>query len=236
METHKVQSLESSNGYCFDEGALQFVTGLNQWLAYLSHFTLSDELHRVQSDQANLFFGRKGQNSVTSRALEIFQVRFPLPDYTCFEYKSFLISNNIPMLLGLNLQRKLYAVTDKDENLPTITFRKVGIKLSLIYKDCHIYYEGSSTGSFLFATVELAWIHRNLGHASAGAVYSALKLAYPIETDATDLIKLHKFTKSCKVCWLYAKQPNRCWAVLPDQCVFNFNVAINVMYIKNRHV
>lgn len=59
------------------------------------------------------------------------------------------------MLLGLSLQRKLYTVSDEDEYLPAITFQKLGHKLLVIYKDGHVYYEGPSTGPYLFATVEL---------------------------------------------------------------------------------
>lgn len=85
MKTHKVQLLEPFNGYCIDEGTSHFVTGLNRCLAYLSHFTLPDELHRAQSVQCKLVFSEKGQNSVTSRTLEIVPIRFPLPDYIYFE-------------------------------------------------------------------------------------------------------------------------------------------------------
>lgn len=78
-----------------------------------------------------------------------------------------------------------------------------------------------------------AQIHQNLGHAPAGAVFSALKRAYPIQTEASDLTKLQDITNFCKSCQLYAKQPSRYRAVLLDQCDFSFDVAIDVMYIYN---
>lgn len=50
------------------------------------------ELHKLNSVQTNLNFGEKGQEYITSRSLEMVNVRFPLPYYTSFEYKSFLIN------------------------------------------------------------------------------------------------------------------------------------------------
>lgn len=74
-------------------------------------------------------------------------------------------------------------------------------------------------------------MHHNLGHAPAGSVYSALRRTYPIEADGSDLEKLQKITKQCKGCQLFSKQPNRYRAVLPDQCVFKYDVVIDVMFI-----
>lgn len=85
----------------------------------------------------------------------------------------------------------------------------------------------------MFRTIELAQIHRIIGHVSAGAIFNALKRACPIVTEASDLSKLQDITKSCKGCQLYVEQPNRYQVVLPNQCVFNFDVAIDVMYIDN---
>lgn len=78
---------------------------------------------------------------------------------------------------------------------------------------------------------ELAKVHQNLGHASAGSVYSALRRACPIKTGASDLDKLCVVTEQCKDCQLFSKQPNRYRPVLPEQCVFNFDVAIDIMLI-----
>lgn len=103
-------------------------------------------------------------------------------------------------------------------------------------EDNHLYYEGPPAGEFLFSSSELAQIHRNLGHAPAGAVYSALRRTYSIETDTSDLTKLQQINEQCKGCQLYSKQPNRYRAVLPYQCVFNFDVALDVMFIYQRPI
>lgn len=75
-------------------------------------------------------------------------------------------------------------------------------------------------------------MHSNLGHACSGTVFSTLKRAYPMETETSDLLKWQDMTQSCKGCQLYSKRPNKYWTVLPDQCVFNFDVVIDVMCIK----
>lgn len=199
MKAHKVPSLELFKRFCLDEGAPHSVTWLRQWLAYLSNFTLLDEVLKLHPVQSHLIFGVKDHNSIKYRALGMVNICFPLPYFTYFSYESFLIYNDIPMLLALmllalNLQRKLQALPDKNEHSPTILLRKFGIELLLVYKDGYIYYEGHSKASFLFTTIELAQIHRNLGHAPAGAVSSALKQAYPIEAEASDLTKLQEVT------------------------------------------
>ena len=88
-------------------------------------------------------------------------------------------------------------------------------------------YEGPTADECLFSVSKLAQIHRNLGHAPAGSVYSALRRSQLIETGCSDLEKLINIGKQCKGCQLFAKQPNRYRAVLPDQCVFNYDVALD---------
>ena len=60
---------------------------------------------------------------------------------------------------------------------------------------------------------------------------SALRRAYPIETGTSDQRKLTEIGEQCKGCQLFSKQLNRYRAVLPDQCVFNYNVAVAVTII-----
>ena len=160
----------------------------------------------------------------------------PLSDINYFDYRSLLIHNDVPMLIGLRTQTKLRALTDKDPQNLSITLRTLDITLPLVVKDQHLYYEGPPKGDYLFSSAELAQVHRNLGHVPAGAVYSALRRAYPIETDATDLEKLKQVVAQCKGCQMYSRQPNRYRAVLPDQCVFNYDVAVDVMFIDKNPI
>lgn len=79
---------------------------------------------------------------------------------------------------------------------------------------------------------ELAQIHRNLGHAPAGSVYSALRRAYQIETNASDLEKLKFINQKCKAGYLYTPKPNRYREVLSDHCVLSFDIVAYVMFIR----
>ena len=133
-------------------------------------------------------------------------------------------------------QTNLRTVTDKDPKNPNATFKALGITIPLTRKLGNLFYEGSSENEYLFSVSELAQVHRNLGHAPAGSVYSALRRAYPIETGASDLRKLTEIGEQCKGCQLFSKQPNRYHAVLPGQCVFNYDVAVDVMFIHRNAI
>jgi hypothetical protein len=163
-------------------------------------------------------------------------MRFPLPGECFFNNYALLINNDVPMLIGLSTQIKLRAITDKDPKLPTANLRSIGVTIPLTFKFGHLYYEDATINECLFSSSEFAKIHGNLGHAPPGAVYSALRRAYPVESGASDLEKLQEISKSCKGCQLYSKQPNRYRAVLPDQCVFNFDVALDVMFIRGQPI
>ena len=77
---------------------------------------------------------------------------------------------------------KLRAVTNKNPELPTVTFKAIGlVTLPPVFKLGHLYYERPPHHEYLFSTNELAQVHRNLGHAPAGSVYNASR-AYPIDT------------------------------------------------------
>lgn len=199
-------------------------------------YHLPSAFHKIYKLSTSITFGGKGEQKVQVKSIGRIVVRVPLPGATYFDFWSLLISNDIPMLLGLSTQTKLRMITDKDPDKPNATFRSVGVTVNLVRKFGHLYYEGSPPFEYLFSSTELAQIHRNLGHAPPGSVYSALRHAYPVETGATDLKKLENITKSCKGCQLYSKQPNRYRAVLPEQCIFNFDVAIDVMFIRGQAI
>ena len=53
---------------------------------------------------------------------------------------------------------------------------------------------------------------------------------------ATDLEKLKQVVAQCKGCQMHSRQPNRYRAVLPEQCVFNYDVAVDVMFIHQQPI
>ena len=218
------------HGLCFDEGAPQSVVGANQLMAYLRSYHLPDCLKKIEPVQTEITFGGKGSNRVQINTIGIVTIRMPLPAFSYFDFKSLLIQNDVPMLLGLCTQTKVHATTTKDPSKPRVNFKTIGVTVPLKFKLGHLYYEPPGTNEYLFSMIELAQIHRNLGHAPPGSVYSTLRRAYPIEAEASDLEKLQAVTKQCNGCQLFSLQPNRYRAVLPDQCVFNYDVALDVMF------
>lgn len=224
------------HGFCFDEGAPQSVTGVNQWFAYLSTYHLPSSYHDIHQLQSTITFGESGKQKVKVSTIGRITIRVPLPGHTFFDYQSLLIHNDVPMLFGLATQTRLHTVTDKHPLHPVAHLNTLNITISLTLKFKHLYYIPHPSLDFLFSSSELAQIHRNLGHAPPGSIYSALRRAYPIETGASDLVKLQEISKSCKACQLNSITPNRYRVVLPEQCVFNFDVALDVMFIRSQPV
>lgn len=84
----------------------------------------------------------------------------------------------------------------------------------------------------IFSSVELVQVFQNLGNAASRPMYNELHHEYSVETGAAGLNKLFHITKRCKACHLFTKQPNRQRVVLIELCAFNFDVIINITFIK----
>ena len=209
------------HGLCLDEGAPHSVVGLLQWFAYLKQIHLPDTHFTVNPTTSDVFFGGNDGNKVSASMLGVVIIRVPITDECYFDYSSLLVENNIPMLIGLSTQQRLQAVTTKSAEENKMQLRAIGVTLQLTFKKNHLYFEFGNTPLYLFSFAELAQVHKNLGHAPSGPVYSALKRAYPIETKPEDLKKLEEITAQCKGCQYKAKEPSRIRAVLPQHCVFN---------------
>lgn len=132
-------------------------------------------------------------------------------------------------MVTYNDTKKLYA---------KLTKVVVTILLTVMFGQLYFQPETAHTSYIdrLFETSELAQAHRDLGHASAESVYSALRRAYSIEAGVSDLENLIETKKQCRGCGIFSKQPYRYRAVYPQQSVFNFDVAIEVMFIPQVHV
>lgn len=144
--------------------------------------------------------------------------------------------NHVPILLGLATQLRLHTVTDKNLQTPTSHIRTKNVTIPLVFKLNHLYSVTLNVNDFLFSSAELAQIHKNLGYAPPGSVYSALRRTYPVETGVSNLQKLQGISKFCKGCQLYSKQSNRYRTILSDRFVFNFDVAIYVMFIRGQPI
>ena len=71
-------------------------------MAYLRSYHLLDCLKKIEPVQTEINFGGKGSNRVQVNAIGIITIRIPLPAFRYFDFKSLLIQNDVPMLLGLS--------------------------------------------------------------------------------------------------------------------------------------
>lgn len=126
------------HGLCFDEGAPHSVTGLNQWMAYLRSYHLPKTFREIDKKKMTIRIGGQGDNKVKVDAIGTVVIRIPLPADTFFDFNSLLISNDVPMLLGLSTQAKLKAITDKGPDHTHVYFKAIGIKLPLKFKFGHL--------------------------------------------------------------------------------------------------
>ena len=86
-------------------------------------------------------FGGTGNNSINASAVRKVIIRIPVPRQSYIDYDSFLVTHNISMLFGLNVQRLLQCVTSKDDTGPeSIDFRTIGLRKHLTFQHGHLYY------------------------------------------------------------------------------------------------
>lgn len=126
----------------------------------------------------------------------------PLPGETFAGYRSLLIPDDLPTLLGLQTQMRLAMVTYRDVASPYAEMKVISIKIPLTLKFFHLFHKADNeegpymdNAEDLFSIAELAQVHRNHEHAPPGPVYRALRSAYTIEAGASDLETLVKVEK-----------------------------------------
>ena len=152
-----LNSKQPFHGLCLDEGAPHSVVGLLQWFAYLKQIHLPDSHFTVHPTTSDVFFGGNDGNKVSASMLGVVIIRVPITDKCYFDYSSFLVENNIPMLLGLSTQQRLQAVTTKSADENKMQLRAIGVTLQLTFKKNHLYYEFGNTPLYLFSFAELVY-------------------------------------------------------------------------------
>ena len=80
--------------------------------------------------------------------------------------------------------------------------------------------------------VKLWRLHRHFGHLSVHRLHQLLERSgYNMELEA-----LHYLTKYCKQCQKHGQSSSRFAFTLKDDLDFNYNVIIDIMYIKSKPV
>lgn len=111
-----------------------------------------------------------------------------------------------------------------------VLFYKIDATLPLKYKLKHLCYEFLDHNQILLSFTELPQAHKIFWHAPPSSVYNVLKHGYPIETSSSGLKKLTEITAQCMACQLKVRGLNRTLVIIPEQCVFNLDVSIEVMF------
>lgn len=221
------------DGICIDHGSTSDVCGLPQYQAYLQRLGYPSKPLKMEPCHHHIRFG--GTEGQRCKAIGIARVRIPVSDCSFLERKFFVVNSNVPMLLGLKSHKELGTITNLNTNPPRLEFPKHGFSLPLSYKHGHLYIQYPDD-ICLFTASELARIHRNLGHPSAKSAYDALQRAYPLNTTIDDYKKLVTISGKCYGCQRFSRKPNRYRATLPDPCVFNQDIVLDVMFIDKRAV
>lgn len=115
-------------------------------------------------------FGRRCKTRASWQSIGTATIRVPLPAHQYYAQRSFLIQNEIPMLLEIETQKKLRTFTDRDPDYPTATFKAIASTVLLAKKFVNPYYKGPKTNDHLFSMSELAQVNRNLEHGSTGSI------------------------------------------------------------------
>lgn len=115
----------------YDEGAPHSVTFIQPWMSYLHTKTVTPHLLTISNHVGSISFGVKGHGKLQHQPIGLVLIIVPLSNGTYFNYRSLLISNDVPMLIGFQTQTRLRALTDKDLNNLSITLRANNINLPL---------------------------------------------------------------------------------------------------------
>jgi hypothetical protein len=76
--------------------------------------------------------------------------------------------------------------------------------------------------------VELRRLHRRFGHPSVARLHKVLQSAgHPVEASAIEAL-----TRVCHQCQLNAPRPARVKFTLHDECEFNYEVIVDIMYLE----
>lgn len=86
-------------------------------------------------------FCDQGYNKIRLHTFGKFKIRVRLHGRSYFDYMSTRISNNMPMLLALATQTFLRAMTEKDLQNYTVTFKRVGIAIPPMFRVENLYYK-----------------------------------------------------------------------------------------------
>lgn len=163
-------------------------------------------------------------------SLGTIMIRIPTPDYTFLLIPVDIVNADVPLLLGLDLldHHNLYA----DNTEKKLVCKKYKWSIPIIRQDGHLYITWKMKQNY-YTRAELHKLHYHFHHPSASKFYNLLRRVKPKSLPPNTLQTLEEITKACTTCQKYSKGPHRFRVSFPpDKCVFNHEVAIDLVWLK----
>ena len=176
---------------------------------------------------------------MTHGSLGTIQASLPL-DEEAESFEVDVIAIDIPFLFGLDLMERLKA----SPNVSTLQLevRKGSsgkIKSHpLTRKFGHLYLETNNAlvSETLFTDMELKKMHLHFYHPSTEKLYNVLKRAKPEDVTPETYEIIKRIEKGCHICQSLGPRQNRFKVSLPEACVFNRKLALDLCWIFGKPV
>ncbi|RDI84343.1 hypothetical protein Vi05172_g5622 [Venturia inaequalis] len=136
-----------------------------------------------------------------------------------------VLNTRTPFLLSLHDADRLGAYFN---NIKNVIVRKDGTHLPVVRKWGHPFFNISATDTAFLTETELRRIHRRFGHPATERLHKLLHRAGHEDVESTILDEIKKV---CKECQSYDQAPRRFKFKIKDDCYFNYEIVIDVMYL-----
>jgi len=140
-----------------------------------------------------------------------------------------VVNADIPFLIGLDFSDKHKIVADNVDNI--LRSKIYGWEMPIRRIHGHLLLTWDIK-TILFTGTELEKLHKQFFHPSSGKLYNLLKRAFPNDCPPSIRSRLEQISKDCLTCQQRSNRISRFSVSIPeDGIVFNFEVALDVMYI-----
>jgi Reverse transcriptase (RNA-dependent DNA polymerase) len=206
-------------GGCVDTGAERTCMGLEQARAYCRERGTRFDL--VRSNRRFRFADS------TLPALGSMGIVLAAPDGSSLQFQVDVVDAGIPLLLGLDFldHHGLYAQTV--DNI--LVSARSGWTLPLVRRGGHVFVNFHA--SVCYNRAEVRKLHRQFHHPSVNKLRDVLCRADPSARPAELQNLLQEIKDNCVTCQQFAPRPLSFRVSLPDACVFNTKVAVDLMFL-----
>lgn len=232
-EIYSVQSTfepteESFWGACIDSGARKTVIGQPQTKAYAEKVGREADIVQLkQSDNKKFRFG-----NADHKCIAFLHIRMSVSDDIVVTFDAYVVSIDVFLLLGLDVLCQLELIVKfKDGTLLT---KYNDWHAKVVHKMGHLYVEWPP--SVYYTETELRRIHRHFFHPSTEKLMGLIRHGAKEYVTPHLRGQLDQVRNSCDTCQRLAPNPNRFKVSMPQDCVFNRAVGMDVMKIHKQSV